>query len=132
MPSHEGTTMVRVPNKLLDRIRPIVAYRMKNMLYSRIHTLSQEKEHSPNMTTIISEAIEFYLDICAPIETTPADRLVDPNDKLDFRFVPWCGNTPKPETREAFQDKLKAFISEVWKEYVPSEGYSPTRKKKKK
>ena len=131
MPTHEETTPVRLPKVIIDRIRPIVAYRMKNTIYSRLHTLDPEYEPAPSLTAVLSEAIEYYADLCAPIESTPADRLVDPEGNLDFRFVPWSGNTPTPEMRKDFQQSLHNFIHEVWKDYVPSVGAFTKRKKKK-
>ena len=124
--------IVLIHNVLIERLRPIVAHRLKNTLYCRIHTLDPEKERYPSQAALINEALEFYLDLIAPISTTPADRLVDQHDELDFRFVPWNGNTPTPQTRQDFQDQLKETIRQLSRDFEYSEGSYNYRKKEKK
>ena len=110
-------TNIKIYPELLNRLIPIVAYRMKNRVWSRLHSIDQERERKPSMPTLTNEALEFYLDLIAPIESTPADRMADSEGNLDFRYVPWCGNTNTPETRQAFQEHLLKFTRETFDQW---------------
>ena len=123
---------VHIYGPLIERLNPIIAYRLKTSAYSRCHTLDQEKEHKPTQQALVNEALEFYLDLIAPIESTPADRMLDHDGELDFRFIPWCGNTPTPQQRDDFQNMLKDFIHTLAQSYLPSNVNENYWKKEKK
>lgn len=80
----------KIPKKLANRVAPLIAQCHKDG-YFKFYSHTMGKMYRLSAEGFLIHAVEFYMDLCAPIQSTPQERIMMGNDSWIFE-CPSCGH----------------------------------------